>query len=533
MKKLSVLALVAALLTGACGTIEYSDVNVIPSNTLYVTLEWPTGAPENQEDPDWNTSCSNPAVAVDELDVAGDLAVIITEGAYGTEVYGGAFGVIHLCAGTYETEDIIEFPNLGSITIEGDGMDETIITGAEGDDHALLAMVPADCLPADEPCPSYFNVLTLKDLTLTNGVGGDEVFELDIDGDDLDDGLYDDDGIPMSAGGAVTAPLVATERVRFSNNSAPCGGAVALYGWTQLANDGELAGIDDDEDALRTAEYFSSLISLRSSQITDTEFIENSAAIGGAIGGVAVGVFAGGDEIISCLNAGPLSIVNSTFEGNEAIVEAELPLVGIGGGAIATANLIVLQIALAGIDVEEVALAIFVGDTWLNIANSTFTDNDSSLNAGGAVLSYGKTSISRTTFTNNDVSGADGAGGAIAVAGELSLSYSKLVGNSASSGGAVALLDDLGGGHVLTRNTFTSNVATDQGGAIAGWTDAGSARGNRFTSNRAPLGSAVAVETERCSRTWSHRAARDWRGNTFRRNSGGRLPVECYVGGQG
>ena len=518
MKKLSVLALVAALLTGACGTIEYSDVNVIPSNTLYVTLEWPTGAPENDGDPDWNTSCSNPAAAVGGEDVAGSLAGVITVGAYGEGFGGESFGVIHLCAGTYETEDIIEFPNLGSITIEGDGMDETIISGADGGDHALLAMVPAECLPEYEPCPSYFNVLTLKDLTLTNGVGGDEVF--DIVGE-----------TPMLAGGAVTAPLIATERVRFSNNSALCGGAVALYGWTQLASDEELAVIDDVEDALATAEYLSSLISLGSSQITDTEFIENSAAIGGAIGGAVLGAFGGGQEIISCLNAGPLSIVNSTFEGNQAIVEAELPF-GIGGGAITTANPIVLQIVSAGADEVEEALAIFDVDTWLNIANSTFTDNDS-VNAGGAVLSYGKTSISRTTFTNNDVSGADGAGGAIAVAGELSLSYSKLVGNSASSGGAVALLDDFGGGHVLTRNTFTSNVATDQGGAIAGWTDAGSARGNQFTSNRAPLGSAVAVETERCSRTWSRRAARDWRGNTFRHNRGGRLPVECYVGGQG
>jgi len=524
MKRLSVLALVAALLTGACGTIEYSDVNVIPSNTLYVTLEWPTGAPEDDGDPDWNTSCSNPAAAVGGEDVAGSLAGVITEGAYEM-----GFGVIHLCAGTYETEDIIEFPNLGSITIEGDGMNETIISGADGDDHALLAMVPADCLPEDEPCPSYFNVLTLKDLTLTNGVGGDEVFELDLDGDDGNDGLYDNDGVPVLAGGAVTAPLIATERVRFSNNSAPCGGAVALYGWTQLASDGELTAIDDDEDAIAAAEYFSSLISLGSSQFTDTEFIENFAAIGGAIGGAPVAIWEGLDDeaIISCLNAGPLSIVNSTFEGNQTVIGAELTI-EVGGGAIATANLILVQIILTGGYEEEEALAIIDRDTWLNIANSTFTDNDS-VNAGGAVLSYGKTSISRTTFTNNDLSGADGAGGAIAVAGELSLSYSKLVGNSASSGGAVALLDDFGGGHVLTRNTFTSNVATDQGGAIAGWTDAGSARGNRFTSNRAPLGSAVAVLTERCSRTWSRRAARDWRGNTFRQNRGGRLPVECYV----
>ena len=524
MKKLSIFALVAALLTGACGTIEYSDANVIdPTNTLYITLDLPAGAAESP-DPDFNTSCRNPGDAIgDGANVATVLAELI-EYAYAFD-----FGVIHLCAGTYVTEDIIEFPNLGSITIEGDGMDETIISGTGGDDHALLAMVSsAECLLEDEPCPSYFNVLTLKDLTLTNGVGGDVVFDIDVD-DDLDR----EDGIPMLAGGAVTAPLVATERVRFSNNSAPCGGAIALYGWTQSISDGELAaiedGIDEAEDALAAAEYFSSQISLGSSQITDTEFIENSAAIGGAIGGAPLGAFAGGEEVFSCLNAGPLSIVNSTFEGNQAVFEVDTGI-GFGGGAIATANLFVFELGLdPGADAEAV-LTLFNRDVWLNIAGSTFTDNYAA-QAGGAVISYGKTSISRTAFTNNSVDplASGTAGGAIALVGELSLSYSKFVGNSAASGGAVALLDTLGGEHVLTRNTFTQNIAADQGGAISGWVADGIARGNRFTSNRAPLGSAVAVETERCSRSVSRRAARDWRGNTFRQNRGGRLPVECYV----
>jgi hypothetical protein len=513
MKKLSVFALVAALLTGACayeGTINYDEVTVIPSNTLYVTLEWPTGAPDDLEDPDWNTSCSNPAVAVDESDVAGDLAVIITEGAYGTEVYGGAFGVIHLCAGTYETDETIQFPNLGSITIEGDGMDETIIRGI-GPAHALLAMVPEDCLPQgpEDLCPSYFNVLTLKDLTLADGVGDFDAFV-----------LADEEASAFSTGGAVTAPRVATERVRFSNNSAPCGGAISLYGWTQLLTENIGEGEFDE------VEYFSSLILPGTSQIIDTEFIENSAAIGGAIGGV---YFDGGvvDEeigpgVYSCFNTGPLNIVNSTFEGNSTSGFSV-------GGAIATGSLIFLVLEGGPVEDEE-GLAELFNDVWLSISSSTFTDNYAA-GVGGAVLSYGKTSISRTTFTNNSADSLDeyGTGGAIAVAGELSLSYSKFVGNSAISGGAVAFLDDFGGGHVLTRNTFTSNVATDQGGAIAGWTDAGSARGNRFTSNRAPLGSAVAVGTETCSRTWSRRAARDWRGNTFRSNRGGRLPVECYV----
>ena len=524
MKKLSVFALVAALLTGACGlsgvngTINYDEVTVNLTNTLYISRDVVAGAALEGED-DFNTSCSNPYDAVGEADVADFLTVVITEGAY-----VGGFGVVHLCAGTYETDEAIQFPNLGSITIEGDGMNETIISGV-GADHALLAMVPADCLPqvGEDLCPSYFNVLTLKDLTLTDGVGDTDGFVLEDEGEEASD-------VSFSTGGAVTAPRVATERVRFSNNSALCGAAISLYGWTQLITDGNIG-----EGELDEAEYLSTLTLSGASQIIDTEFIENSAVIGGgAIGGayfdgeeIAEGI---GEGLYGCLNTGPLNIVNSTFEGNSANLDALSPVAF--GGAISTLNAIfVLVLEGGGEDTEDV-LELFNRDAWLNITGSTFTDNYAGSGGGGAVFSYGKTSISRTTFTNNGVDSLldeDGTGGAIAVAGELSLSYSKFVGNSARSGGAVALVEVFGGGHVLTRNTFTKNVATDQGGAITGWTDAGSARGNRFTFNRAPVGSAVAVLTERCSRTWSRLAARDWKGNTFRSNRGGRLPVECYV----
>jgi predicted outer membrane repeat protein len=525
MKKLSVFALVAALLTGACGlggvsgTINYDEVTVNLTSTLYVSRDVVAGAALEGED-DFNTSCSNTFDAVgEETDVAGILTALVLV------AYEEDFGVVHLCAGTYETDEIIQFPNLGSITIEGDGMDETIIRGI-GADHALLAMVPADCLPQEpeDLCPSYFNVLTLKDLTLADGVG-------DTDGFVLEDFVLEDEeasDVLFSTGGAVTAPRVATERVRFSNNSAPCGGAISLYGWTQLITENIGEGESDE------VEYLSSLILPGTSQIIDTEFIENSAEVGGAIGGAYLDGEEVGEGLYGCINSGPLNIVNSTFEGNSTTNLDSVSGVSVGG-AIATASLIFLFLELVGGGGnEEDVVELFNQDVWLSISSSTFTDNYAAA-AGGAVFSYAKTSISRTTFMNNGVDSLDegSTGGAIVVAGELSLSYSKLVGNSASAGGAVALIDVLGGGHVFTRNTFTSNVATDQGGAISGWTDAGSARGNRFTSNRAPVGSAVAVETERCSRSVSRREARDWRGNTFRQNRGGRLPVECYVGGQG
>jgi hypothetical protein len=96
MKKLSVLALVAALLTGACGlggvsgTINYDDVTVAPSSTLYISRDVVAGAALEGED-DFNTSCSNPSDAVGEAtDVAGFLTAVVLD------AYEEDFGVVHL-----------------------------------------------------------------------------------------------------------------------------------------------------------------------------------------------------------------------------------------------------------------------------------------------------------------------------------------------------------------------------------------------------------------------------------------------------
>lgn len=122
-----------------------------------------------------------------------------------------------------------------------------------------------------------------------------------------------------------------------------------------------------------------------------------------------------------------------------------------------------------------------------------------------------------------------GEGGALYLSGGLTLTKSKFVKNSASTGGAITFQEFFGNDLTLTRNTFIRNTATDHGGAISGWSADGVTRGNRFTWNRAPIGSAVAVGTDRCSRSISRREARAWRGNAFRKNRGGRLPVECVA----
>ena len=535
VKRLFALSVVVALLGSACGgAVSYLPVGLNSPLTIYVTRTVVPDAPADGE-VDFNTSCSNPYVQIGASNVADSIEMAIGI------AHEAGYGVVHLCAGTYETDHVIDFSNLGSITIQGDGMDETIISGTGGEPHALLVMSPycegEECINS----PSNFNVLTLKDLTLT---GGDNL-----------GGLLSEDTV--ASGGAVTAPLIATERVKFSDNRGYCGGAIALYGWTLALTDSSLAEAVETDSAVSVIEAVSQFDVSHRSVIRDTVFVDNTAVIGGAIGGSGVVLPEGGEgEIpadiaylgaLACANPGPLEIVRSDFTNNSAelVGEAEDPVIS-GGGAVTTADsrLFILETLTSVYEVvidaapytslteawQESAAA---QDTWVTISDSTFTGN-SSESGGGAVLAFGNTAVSNSTFTNNSSSGDDlfqASGGALAIVGGLSLTQSRFVGNIAQWGGAIELRELFSNSSVsvLTRNTFIRNIAITHGGAIAGWTAEGSARGNRFTRNRAPVGSAVSATTETCSRSWSRREVRKWKGNTFRRNSGGRLPVQCYV----
>ena len=530
MKKLSIFTLVAALVGSACdGTGNFGPVNEIePSNTLYITLDLPAGAAESP-DSDFNTSCRNPGDAIgDGVNVATVLQDLIDF------AYDENFGVIHLCAGEYLTDDPIVFDNLGSITIQGDGIGETIISGAAGDSHPLLVMVPVCPGEGDDVvCPSNFNVLTLKDLTLTGG--------------DATEGEYEG----LAIGGAVTAPLIATEHVEFSDNVGICGGAIALYGWTIATSsttflDG-LGEAPTPEEALNAISAFDTT---NHSLISETTFRNNSAFLGGAIAGVGAvisgeGEFPSGWDLLSylaCQNPGPLEISGSLFDGNfSESAEGGVYFGDTGGGAIVSLDSRAFMLFALAIELDEGlfesswlseatsawADSASTDDPWLTVTETSFNGNHAN-GSGGAIAAVGNVVITNSSFTEN-YADDDGDGGALYVSGGLTLTKSKFLQNSASTGGAIMIQGLFGDDLTLTRNTFTRNIAADQGGAISGWVADGVARGNRFTSNRAPLGSAVAVETERCSRTVSRRTARDWRGNTFRQNRGGRLPVECFA----
>jgi hypothetical protein len=130
---------------------------------------------------------------------------------------------------------------------------------------------------------------------------------------------------------------------------------------------------------------------------------------------------------------------------------------------------------------------IIVLDGILNAENMTFSDNI----GDGAIINYGITTISGSTFTNN----AADIGGAIYNSddGILTISGSTFTNNRAdinfASGGAI--LNNSTNTATITGSTFTGNQAGNNGGAISnGGLMIISA--STFTGNTAPTGSAVA-----------------------------------------
>ena len=169
--------------------------------------------------------------------------------------------------------------------------------------------------------------------------------------------------------------------------------------------------------------------------VTNSTFIGNEAHGGGAISGDTV------------------TVTNSRFENNNTLTTSD----GDGGGAI-------------------------LGEI-VTVTNSTFIGNDSWV--GGAIASENVT-VTSSTFIGNEAY----AGGAI-IGDTVTVTNSTFVGNSAALGGAVGAASG-----TITRSRFRRNVASDRGGAIFMFSEAGSIvklRGNVFTRNAAPFGGAITI----------------------------------------
>ena len=177
-------------------------------------------------------------------------------------------------------------------------------------------------------------------------------------------------------------------------------------------------------------------------------------------------------------NEGNLTVINSTFTGNNAT--------SYGFGAAiynVEGNLTVINSTFTN-NTACNGGAIYNVDGSLTVTNSTFTGNNA--NSGGAILNDGTSTVINDTFTGNNA-----AGGTIYNEGSLTLINSTFTGNTAGLGGAICNEGSL----TVINSTFTGNNAT-YGGAIC---NSGNLTVNNisFIGNNASYGGAI--YTEMCS----------------------------------
>ena len=192
--------------------------------------------------------------------------------------------------------------------------------------------------------------------------------------------------------------------------------------------------------------------------INNSEFIGNEASMGGAL--------------YSSYEDNIISIKNSIFSKNKAIDNQM-----VGGAIFNKSKLTIEDCEFNGNEATNEAGAIlFQSDTnVLTIKGSTFTENKSTANAGGAICAYGKVEVSdikapiekKTVFTKNEAKW----GGAIYTTKKLSINNAEFDGNTAKlDGGAIYTSDkkyvnkvnvskDYQNLTIENKTTFTNNKA--------------------------------------------------------------------------
>lgn len=154
-------------------------------------------------------------------------------------------------------------------------------------------------------------------------------------------------------------------------------------------------------------------------------------------------------------NSGTLTVINSTFSGNNA--GSGGGIVNLSGGTLTVTNSVFTNnSANTGGGIDN------AGGT-LTVANSTFTGNTATLDGGAGIRNSGTLTVTNSAFTAN-VANAGGNGGGIRNSGTLTVTNSTFASNGASS------LTGEGGGiwnnGTLTVNnsTFSGNAANPSGG---------------------------------------------------------------------
>jgi filamentous hemagglutinin family protein len=178
---------------------------------------------------------------------------------------------------------------------------------------------------------------------------------------------------------------------------------------------------------------------------------------------------AGGGAAI--FNAGRLEVINSTLEGNTALIQ--------GGGLLNSPGAIanIRNSTIAGNSGSFGNGGGIVNEGTLTVSNSTINGNIAAQNGGG-ILNEGTLTVSNSTISRNIARAGDGGG--ILNEGALSVSNSTISGNSATGeGGGIS---NLGGVLDVTSTLLSGNEAAT-GPNLANSGSFGNGGNNLFGAN--------------------------------------------------
>jgi hypothetical protein len=290
----------------------------------------------------------------------------------------------------------------------------------------------------------------------------------------------------------------------FQDNNAKYGGAIFSYGSCSFYNcefarnhaDGEGGAINNNfkgdltvintEFSMNTAISAAAIFSASECKITGSKFNKNTAKqMAGAIytsGKLKIATsnftsneacFADGGAIVNKYtnNTSPVSIDNCNFSQNHALTSGAINNLGI-------CNIINSQFIKNRADSYGGSIA----NTYkLTVKNTAFSNNKAG-KTGGGIVNSGTMDLEGNTFTGNNAI----EGGAITTYGSSTINYNKFANNTAQSNGG-AISNNYDGNNTdpcveMNYNDFTKNNATEAGGALFN-NGKGILRNNNFTMN--------------------------------------------------
>jgi predicted outer membrane repeat protein len=425
-------------------------------------------------------------------------------------------------ASDYDTGAAIHFSDTALGFIYELTLDHVVINDAyleEGDGAAVYAAG---------------GIVTITDSTFTdnsadNGSGGaiyvadavsvtisDSVF-----GNPNDDSLgnfadnYGGD-IYVTGGGALADLSISNSQFYDAFAEDESGGSIAAICAASVISGVTIRGAESDDDG--AGMYFNDDSGCGADYtvtVTNSRFLNNDADYqGGAISD-------GQDSSDSPLTE--VTVSGSYFYQNEALLGAAINLDG-------TTLTLSDSTFIENHAVDDGGALELYNNEAVTVTGSRFVGNTSG-SSGGAIYaaSIESLTIGSNQFQRNT---AAGQGGAIRVqwgTSGTSITRNTFSGNSAEQGGAVSINDDEFDSYLwsISRNTFTKNRATLNGGALhmaldnSGNVVTPNVKKNRFRGNSAPAAGAVVVESDYgTERVILRRYERGLRGNSFQSNRG-------------